>query len=119
MLGAREGETRIIEDGSSSRESHNEGQPVSIRTLDSLVLDPPTFMKIDIEGAELEFLGGACETIAAHTPTIAIACYHSPSHIWKIPRFVLDLFPRYEVYLRHYTEGVTETVLTFVNPNHR
>lgn len=119
MLGSREGETRIVEDGSSSRESAEQGQPVSIRTLDSLQLDPPTFMKIDIEGAELDFLEGARDTISTHAPTIAIACYHAPTHLWKIPRFVLNLVPDYEVYLRHYTEGVTETVLTFVNPKQR
>jgi FkbM family methyltransferase len=119
MLGSRHGKTRIIEDGSSSRESSDEGQPVSIRTLDSLELEPPTFMKIDIEGAELDFLEGARNTIAQYEPTIAIACYHAPSHLWKIPQLVMEIVPSYEVYLRHYTEGVTETVLTFVNPNQR
>ena len=104
---------RVSEAGSSSKESPD-GQVVEMASLDSLTIDPPTFIKVDIEGAELSFLAGARATIKQHKPVIAIACYHDIDHIWQIPELVLCIQPDYDVYLRHYTEGVTESVLFFV-----
>ncbi len=49
---------------------------VTVRALDSLLasgeIEPPDFMKIDIEGAEFDALKGAQETVARHRPTILI-----------------------------------------------
>ncbi len=49
------------------------GFTVPANTLDSYRLKP-TFIKIDVQGAEMMVLNGAIETIAKHRPAICIEC---------------------------------------------
>src|SRR5208337_2582139 len=49
--------------GSASSVSSSGNQTIRVEPLDSLTIGAPTFMKIDIEGAELECIGGASRTI--------------------------------------------------------
>jgi FkbM family methyltransferase len=68
---------------------------VSVRTvrLDTLVdsreILPPNVMKIDIEGAELQALRGAAQTIEAHHPAILLAT-HDPTVHQACLQFLLD-----------------------------
>ena len=71
----------------------------------------PTFINMDIEGAELEALKGAEKTIQANRPDLAICVYHSPSHLWEIPLYLHGLGVGYRLYLRNYTSLTGETVL--------
>jgi len=112
-LGEHAGFSRITNNASSSRLSLEEGEVVEVRTLDSFDLRP-TLLKIDVEGDELKVLRGAAETIRAYAPKIAVACYHSAEQIFSIPSLILDLNPQYRVFLRHYTESFTESVLFFL-----
>ncbi len=99
---------------SSSEVSELEGDiNVSVISIDE-VLDgkSATFIKMDIEGAELEGLKGAKQTIKKYQPTLAICVYHKPLDIIEIPLFIKELVPEYKLYLRHYNNhGQTETVL--------
>ena len=45
---------------------------------------------------------------------MAICIYHNQEHFWKVPELVLRLNPEYKIYIRHYTEGLRETVMYFV-----
>jgi FkbM family methyltransferase len=71
----------------------------------------PTFISMDIEGAELEALKGAERTITLHRPDLAVCVYHSPSHLWEIPLYLHGLGLGYRFYLRNYTSFIGETVL--------
>lgn len=71
----------------------------------------PTIVTMDIEGAELEALKGAEQTIRSSKPDLAICVYHSPAHLWEIPLFIHELGLDYKFYLRNYTSLVGETVL--------
>jgi len=71
----------------------------------------PTFINMDIEGAELEALKGAEHTIRENHPDLAICLYHAPDHLWNIPLYIKSLVPEYKLYLRNYTSFVSETVL--------
>ena len=71
----------------------------------------PTFITMDIEGAELEALKGAEKTIKASRPDLGICVYHSPSHLWEIPLYLHSLGISYRFYLRNYTTFIGETVL--------
>jgi FkbM family methyltransferase len=70
----------------------------------------PTFIKMDIEGAEPEAIRGAARIIAADAPTLAIVLYHRTSDLWKIPLSLRALRPDYRLYLRRYAEECWETV---------
>ena len=71
----------------------------------------PTFMNMDVEGAELEALRGAEGLIRENVPDLAICVYHAPNHLWEIPRHIENLNLGYKLYLRNYTSFVSETVL--------
>ncbi len=81
-----------------------------IRTLDELLGgEKVTFIKMDIEGAELSALRGV-KTIQAQKPTLAVCIYHSPDDMLEIPLFIKKLVPEYKIYIRHYTDEMLETV---------
>ena len=78
----------------------------------------PTFIKMDIEGAEPDALHGAAQTIKRHRPTLAICVYHAPEHLWEIPLQVAELTPDYSYYLRRYEQDGFDVVL-YAIPNER
>ncbi len=67
---------------------------VSGITIDSLVDTygiAPDFVKLDIEGSELQALLGGHDTIRKYRPKLAIALYHKPEDIVDIPKFIHNL----------------------------
>jgi FkbM family methyltransferase len=70
-----------------------------------------TFIKMDIEGAELEALKGAKNTIIKYKPTLAISVYHKLSDLVDIPAYISELVPGYKFYLRCYDFRGFEIVL--------
>ena len=96
--------------GSSALRKGNE--KVYLTTIDSVVNDERvTFIKMDVEGAELKSLIGAKNTIIKNKPRLAICVYHKPEDIYEIPEYILSLVPEYRFYLRHYSSIRWETVL--------
>jgi len=71
----------------------------------------PTFISMDIEGAEPDALRGAENLIKKNSPDLAICVYHAPNHIWDIPIYLNKLGVKYKYYLRNYTGYTSETVL--------
>ena len=69
------------------------------------------FIKMDIEGAELDALHGARQTLKRFRPRLAIALYHRPEDIYQIPDFLVSLNLGYRFYLKHPTAAGFETVL--------
>ena len=84
-------------------------QSISIDSL--LDGDTATFIKLDVEGAELEALKGARNTIKKYRPHIAVSIYHKPTDIFDIPEYLLKLNPDYKFYIRHYSTYYWEMVL--------
>ena len=76
-----------------------------------------TFLKMDIEGAELQALEGAKKTILANKPKLAICVYHHFKDLWEIPLFIKNLVPEYRIYLRHHTKLEYETVCYALPPD--
>ena len=72
---------------------------------------PPTFIKMDIEGAEMQALKGAQKIIKKYRPKLTICIYHKPTDLWEIPLMIYKYNPDYRFYVRHYSREVCETVL--------
>lgn len=102
------------EAGSASSVSDCGNASIEVTTLDSHIRTPVGFIKMDLEGWELNALRGAQGHIQRDTPILAIAVYHRISDFVDIPEYVLSLQSEYDIYLRHYTEGWSETVMYFV-----
>lgn len=69
-----------------------------------------TFIKMDIEGSEIQALLGAKKIIRSSKPKLAISVYHQDSDLWKIPLLLKKLNKNYRLYLRHYTNEIIDTV---------
>ena len=89
-------------------------QSVEVDTIDNIVKEKVDFIKLDIEGAEQDAIDGAKETIMKYKPILAICVYHKAEDWYKIPEKVLGIHSEYDVYLRHYMEGIFETVMYFI-----
>lgn len=89
-------------------------QAVHLNTIDNIIKDKIDFIKLDIEGAEQDAIEGAKETIKKYTPILAICIYHKAEDWYKVPKKVLAINDNYKIYLRHYMEGIFETVIYFI-----
>lgn len=98
------GSSIILDDGEIS---------ISAVTIDETIraADKITFIKMDVEGAELESLKGAKKTIMQDKPKLAICIYHKPEDMVTIPLYIKELVPEYKLYIRHHSNGPFETVL--------
>jgi FkbM family methyltransferase len=86
--------------------------------LDEIVGDTlPTFIKMDIEGSEVDALIGARHTIANSLPILAICVYHRPDHLWCIPLFIRSLSDQYRFFLRPHDEECWDLVCYAVPVN--
>jgi FkbM family methyltransferase len=100
--------------GSRSKLCEKGDLEIQVDTIDNLIKERITFIKIDIEGAEGVALQGARAHILQDHPKLAVCCYHKFDDFWRIPEQVLTSRDDYSVYLRHYREGLDETVMYFI-----
>lgn len=100
----------------SSRVSNSEEDElrVEVDSIDHIAGNEiVTFIKMDIEGSEMDALIGAKETITRNKPKLAICVYHRPEDVLSIPTYIKRLVPEYKFYLRHHSgfPRTGETVL--------
>ena len=105
------------ENGSSSAISQEGTIKNVTTTLDDEINDKLTFMKMDIEGWELNALRGSVNHLINDHPKLAIAVYHRAVDFISIPNFILSVNSDYDLYLRHYTSGWSESVMFFKPKN--
>ena len=84
---------------------------IKVLKLDDFLQEPPTFIKMDIEGSEYNALLGAQKLIREHKPKLAICAYHKNDDLIKLPLLIRELVPEYKLYLRHHSANLFETVL--------
>ncbi|MEM7406146.1 MAG: FkbM family methyltransferase [Pseudomonadota bacterium] len=103
--------------GSVIVESADDGIRIDVTSIDEVAAgDPVTYIKLNIEGAELPALDGARRTIEQYRPTLAVAVYHRPADLWEIPRKIKSILPDYDLYLRQHGYGVVETAVYAIAP---
>ena len=91
------------------------GNPAKTITIDDYVninkLPKIDYIKMDIEGAEVQALAGAQATIKQFKPKLAICAYHKANDLFMIPQTIKSILPGYRFYLDHYSIHREETVL--------
>lgn len=103
---------KFNENQSSSQMCQDGSIEVEARKLDDLLANTPvTWIKMDIEGAELRALHGCEQLIRRYRPRLTICVYHCPDDIIEIPRYIKALHPDYKMLLRHHSEFDNETIL--------
>jgi len=86
--------------------------------LDEVLQDfDSIYVKMDIEGAELEALQGMRRTIASKTPILAICVYHLQEHLWEIPRYIRELSDAYALFLRRHGDEFGDLVCYAIPKN--
>ncbi len=91
----------------------NTGSVVSIMTttVDKAVPVPFTYMKMDIEGAEIKALKGAEKHILVNRPKLGISVYHKPTDLLDVWKYLRMLNPDYHFYLRNHTPVWDDIIL--------
>lgn len=82
-----------------------------VRLDDLLSSEKITFIKMDIEGWELEALKGAETIIRKYKPKLAICLYHKLSDLWQIPNLIKSYREDYSFTICHHSDYWSETVL--------
>lgn len=99
--------TTILEEGAKHEKS----------TLNTVAIDDvlngrkATFIKMDIEGSELDALHGAEKTIKKYKPFLAICVYHKKEDLITILPYLKSIVPEYKMYLRHHSKTASDFVL--------
>jgi FkbM family methyltransferase len=97
---------------SASRMADDADENIECCRIDDMEFEtPPTIIKMDVEGAELEALKGARNTILKYAPKLAISVYHLREDLIAIPEYILSINTQYELYLRHYESFSSELIL--------
>jgi FkbM family methyltransferase len=110
---------KFFSDGGSGGSSFVLGQTsisIPVTSLDKFFegkprQELPTFIKMDIEGAEREALIGATNIIKKNHPKLAICVYHKPEDIFEIPQLIYEIDSSYKFSLHQCADGVYDTVL--------
>ena len=101
----------------SSRVTENGELEMNCVCIDEQTIDyMPSFIKMDIEGAEIDALRGARGTIQRCRPILAICVYHKPDHLWKIPLLISTYVDDYRFFLRPHDEEGWDLVCYAIPP---
>ncbi|WP_321276201.1 FkbM family methyltransferase [Thiomicrorhabdus indica] len=109
---------QITSNGASSQVTELQSQPeegaftIPVVGIDEVFYGAkPNYIKMDIEGAEVEAIEGAKQVIADYSPVLAICLYHRGSDLWNIPLRIHEINPNYNYYLRVHGDMGLETVI--------
>ena len=114
-LGASAGKINISVAGIASSAMFDYGtqnEIVDVITLDEYVRENNLkigFIKVDIEGGEMDFLRGGLETIKTQRPAMLISIYHHPEQFFGIKPFIQSLNLGYNFKIHKPVDGMIST----------
>ena len=117
-IGEKNETLKISKNGSNSTLSYYGQDEVDVITIDEFVQNEKiyvNFIKMDIEGFELNALFGGSNTIKKYKPNLAIAVYHKGDDIITIPKYIKSLNAEYKFYLKSNRPNAHEMVLYVSN----
>lgn len=85
--------------GRNSRQN-SEGIEMQFDSVDNIISGEVTFIKMDIEGAELKALDGAKGTIQRYKPKLYVCGYHRNEDFFALPLKINELYSGYRIYFR-------------------
>ena len=99
--------------GESSKICQDGQEYVFSSSLDSMIPShiEVDFVKMDVEGAELDVLAGSHELLARCRPTLAISLYHNWDDLWNIPQALNAKLDSYSYYVRQHMRNSFDLVL--------
>lgn len=81
----------------------SKGVPIEAISIDTLCENyNPTYIKIDVEGAEKQALAGGINTLRNSKPKLNLAAYHTFGDLFELILMVNAINPEYRFYLRHH-----------------
>lgn len=108
--------TALVEPGAEQPSTRR----VATITIDEFAeqegLERLDFVKMDVEGAELNLLRGARRSIERFAPKLGIAAYHKDDDLVNIPAALTSVEPEYQLYLASFSPIEDETVLFAASP---
>ena len=74
---------------------------VPVTTIDAVAAGRAiSYIKMDVEGAEVQALTGGATTISTYAPKLFVAAYHYDVDLFRLPLLIWQLVPDYKIYLR-------------------
>lgn len=111
-VGEEKGKLRFASTGNQlSKISDNGEIEIQVETIDSLVQENVTILKMDIEGSEMKALKGARNTIIKNRPILMICAYHKKRDIIDIFNYIDSLVDEYNYYFRCHQPFPIDAVL--------
>lgn len=114
-LSGEDGVVDFLGSGTSGKvvsDEAEDGIRIHVTKIDNVpACQDATWIKMDIEGSEMDALFGAKEVIKRNHPKLTICIYHSDEDMIRIAEYVHELVPEYKLYIRHHTQTGNETVL--------
>lgn len=106
--------------GTSSIKPQENVSNIQTTTIDeakqNLNIEKVDFIKLDVEGAEMNVLQGALNTLETDRPQLAVSIYHSADDFVSIPLYLNEILKDYKFHTGHYSFDHCETVL-YAIPN--
>jgi len=110
-VGERRQSLHFQSDGMGSAISPNGQLTVDCISVDELLDgNDASFIKMDIEGFELDAIAGCRNTLARCHPKVAVCVYHRPDHLWRVPLTLKEYLPNARFTLRMYRTDGYDTV---------
>ena len=104
-------------DADTNYEMDAEFDSIQVDTLDNIIGDEPVnFVKLMIQGSELNALQGAVNVVKSQKPLLAIAAFQNPSALITIPQFIKNLNVGYKIYLRKHSRFSTAEFILYAVP---
>jgi FkbM family methyltransferase len=118
-VGASRGTLRFAATGTEQSKASDSGSlEIQCAKLDELVADfSPTYIKMDIEGAELDAVKGAQSIVQGSMPVLAVSAYHEPAHLWQLPLLIRSLIDGYTFALRPHAQASWDLMCYAIPPS--
>jgi FkbM family methyltransferase len=77
-----------------------------------------TYIKMDVEGSELDTLLGAQQVIERNRPKLAVCIYHSDEDMLRLAEWLHERYPFYRLYVRHHSRFTEIETVLYALPEH-